>query len=347
MARLRRSDPSEPGLARKRSGRGFTYLDPSGARVTDPETVERIRDLAIPPAWRDVWICPDPWGHIQAVGVDAAGRRQYRYHDRWRKRRDQAKFERMIRFGRALPPLRVKTARHLAKKGYPKERVLACAVRLLDVGFFRVGSEEYAEENQTFGLATMQKRHVRVKDEMVTFDYPAKGGKRRIQSVVDPDVCKVLKGLKSRGDGGKELLAYREGRRWVDVKSSDINDYIKSVAGEDFTSKDFRTWNATVLAAVALAISDGRLTSRSSRKRVMSSVVREVAEYLGNTPAVCRSSYIDPRVFDRYRGGVTIRPALGAVEAIDPAGMPALHRSAEEAVLDLLQDEFESNVKAA
>ena len=347
MPRLRRSDPSEPGISRKRRGRGFAYFEPSGARITESETLERIRHLAVPPAWTEVWISQDPLGHIQAVGNDAAGRRQYLYHIRWRERRDQAKFERMIEFGRSVPAMRKAAARHLALKGYPKDRVLACAVRLLDLGFFRVGCEVYAEENDTYGLATMQKRHVKLNGGVVTFDYPAKGGKRRLQVVVDADVYRLIKGLKGRSGGGPDLLAYKEAGRWVDVRSSDINEHIKSLTGGDFTSKDFRTWNATVLAAVAVALSADKPSRKTVRQRVVSSAVRDVAEYLGNTPAVCRRSYIDPRVFDRYRGGVTIRSALGGIDSLDAQGMTALQGSVEEAVLELLQGEFEPARAAA
>ena len=202
MPRLRRSDTSEPGISRRRRGKGFAYFDPSGAPVRDPESLARIRELVIPPAWTDVWICPDPQGHIQALGTDVAGRRQYRYHDRWRARRDQAKFEHMIEFGHALPTVRRTAARHLTARGFSKERVLACAVRLLDLGFFRVGSEEYAEDNGTFGLATIQRRHVTVSGPVVRFDYRAKGGKRRVQSVADDVVAKIVRGLKKRAGGG-------------------------------------------------------------------------------------------------------------------------------------------------
>jgi DNA topoisomerase I len=337
VPRLRRVDTSEPGITRRRHGRGFVYTDPSGRRLTDREELERIRELAIPPAWKDVWICPFPNGHLQAVGTDAAGRKQYLYHPAWRARRDQAKFQHMIDFGRTLPGLRRMATKHLATEGYPRERVLACAVRLLDIGFFRIGSEDYAEQNGTYGLATIEKRHVKLEGDLVTFDYVAKGGKRRIQSVLDTDVAEVVRGLKRR-PGGPELLAYRSGRGWRDVRSEDINDYIKEITGEEFTAKDFRTWNATVLAAVSLALASEGGASKTGRNRTMAAAVRQVAEFLGNTPAVCRSSYIDPRVFDRFRGGITIQ-AVGEVESVDPETMPMLHGKVEEAVLDLLEDE--------
>ncbi len=346
MPRLKRSDSSEPGVARLRRGRGFTYVDASGRPVTDREELERIRQLAIPPAWRDVWICPYSNGHLQAVGTDAAGRKQYLYHPAWRQRRDQAKFQHMIEFGRALPKLRKVASRHLGLDGFPKRRVLACAVRLLDTGFFRVGSEGYAEQNGTYGLATIEKRHVALDGDQITFDYLSKGGKRRIQSVIDPDAAEVIRELKRRRGGGAELLAYREGRRWRDLRSEDINDYIKEITGDEFTAKDFRTWNATVLAALSLALAEGG-SSRTARKGTVSGAVRQVADFLGNTPAVCRNSYIDPRVFDRFRGGITIREAVGEVERVDPETMPKVHGRIEAAVLDLLEDEAPPTTKAA
>jgi DNA topoisomerase IB len=339
VTRLRRADCSGPGLRRRRRGRGFEYLDASG-RVDD-ETLERIRALTIPPAWEDVWICPDPNGHIQAVGTDAAGRRQYLYHPAWRERRDREKFEDMVRFARTLPKLRRIVARDLRRRAWPREKVLACAVRLLDRGFFRIGSESYAEENKTYGLATMQRRHVTLEGRgVIRFDYTSKGGKRRVQSVVDPDVYRVVAALKRRTDG--RLFAYRANGRWADVSSSDINEYIKATAGDAaFSAKDFRTWNATVLAAVALAVSGAAHRSQSAQKRAIARAVAEVAHYLGNTPAVCRASYIDPRVFDRFRDGLTIGGALAQVGDVE-RGEPATVGAIEEAVLDLLDRDFDS-----
>ena len=254
VARLKRVDCSGPGIRRRRRGKGFEYLDEDGSRI-EPSVLERIRELAIPPAWEDVWICPYPMGHIQATGIDAAGRKQYRYHDRWRERRDREKFEEMHDFARALPRLRKRVEKDLARPGMPRDKALACAVRLLDRGFFRIGSEDYAEENDTYGIATMRKRHVTVAGDEVTFDYEAKGGKRRLQTFGDPQVAGIARELKRRRGGGEELLAYKDGRRWVDVKSADINEYVKEVTGGDFSAKDFRTWSGTVLAAVALAVS--------------------------------------------------------------------------------------------
>ena len=339
VPRLRRADCSLPGFRRRRAGKGFCYLDPSGTKVDDPEVIARIRALAIPPAWTDVWICIDPWGHIQALGTDAKGRRQYRYHDRWRERRDREKFDHMLEFALALPTIRRTAADHLAQDGLTKQRVLACAVRLLDLGFFRIGTEGYAEENDTYGLATMRKRHVKVAAGSITFDYKAKGGKRRIQSVADDDVCEVVTALKERSGGGHELLAYQDSDgQWVDVKSSDINAYIKEITGGEFSAKDFRTWSATVLAAVALAVSSAVVRSRTGRKRAISRAMKEVADYLGNTPAVARSSYVDPRVVDRFESGVTILQALTALDEESGLGGLSTHGSIEEAVLDLLSD---------
>jgi DNA topoisomerase I len=312
-------------------------LDESGERVEDPEVLERIRELVIPPAWRDVWICPYPFGHIQAVGTDAAGRRQYLYHARWRARRDQEKFDEMLRFARALPKIRRTAQKHLAEAEPTRSRVLACAVRLLDRGFFRVGTEDYAERNGTYGLATMEKRHVTLgPGHVLVFDYVAKSGKHRVQSVVDPEVYAVVERLKRRR-GGNELLAFKEGRSWVDVRSDHINEYIKDVTGEDFSAKDFRTWHGTVLAAVALAVSGQAARTKTARARAVSRAVKEVAHYLGNTPAVCRASYIDPRVFDRYRDGVTIGGALERLGDVD-LGQPATQGTVEKAVIDLLEE---------
>ena len=343
MARLRRVDCSGPGIRRRRRGKGFEYLDDDGRRVTEPSVLTRIQELAIPPAWQDVWICPYPMGHIQATGTDAAARKQYRYHDKWRERRDSQKFEEMIDFARSLPRLRDRVDEDIRRRGMPREKVLACAMRLLDRGFFRIGSENYAEENDTYGIATMRKRHVKVSGHSVTFDYEAKGGKRRVQAIGDPDVAKIAKVLKDRRGGGQELLAYKVGTRWVDVKSADVNAYLKEVAGGDFSAKDFRTWSGTVLAAVALAVAGMATSSKSGRTRAKSRAVKEVSRYLGNTPAVCRASYIDPRVFDRFDGGLTIGGALPELVE-DTAAWPDVQRAVEEAVLELIADNRDSDL---
>ena len=318
-------------------------MDEDGRKVTEPEVLLRIDELRIPPAWEEVWICPYPFGHIQATGQDAAGRKQYLYHQRWRERRDQEKFDEMIAFARSLPQMRTTVAAHLAQDGMGRQRVLACAVRLLDRGFFRVGGEDYAVENESYGLATMRKEHVTVtRSGAITFDYPAKSGQRRVQSLADPEVVDVVRRLKRRRGGGDELLAYLDGRTWRDIKSPEINEYVKQVTGGDFSAKDFRTWNATVLAAFALAVSGEASRSQTGRKRAVSRAVKEVARYLGNTPAVCRTSYIDPRVFDRFRDGITIGGVLPALVDELEADNSSLQGVVEEAVLDLIAEDVQS-----
>ncbi len=340
--RLRRADCSSPGLTRRRQGKGFTYVDADGERVTEPEDLARIGELGIPPAWKDVWICPDARGHLQATGIDAAGRKQYLYHPQWRTRRDAEKFEEMVRFARALPKLRERIDADLEATGQlTRERVLACAVRLLDRGFFRIGSEEYTLQNESYGLATMRKEHVTLNPEHtgMVFDYPAKSGKRRIQGVVDPDAFEVVAALKRRRGGGPELLAYKNGRRWCDVRSPDINEYLKDATGDDFSAKDFRTWAATMLAAIALAVSGEVAGSKTGKKRAVARAVKEVSHYLGNTPAVCRASYIDPRVIDAYQGGLIIRGVLEEIADTDEVGELPIHQPViERAVLDLLNE---------
>lgn len=310
--RLRRADCAGPGISRLRRGRGFSYVDgPSGEQIGDEETLERIRQLAIPPAWKEVWVCPDPFGHIQATGYDEAGRKQYLYHERWQQRQAEKKFELVREFALALPKLRRAVTADLRRQGMPRERALACAVRLLDLGFFRIGSETYAAENESFGLATVRREHVTINRSEVVFDFPAKSGQRRVQSIRDAAARRAIEAMHRRRSGPKDLLAYRAGREWVDVRSDQINEYIQEKIGEEFSAKDFRTWHGTVLAAVALA-GEEPPRSEAAAKRAISRAVDHVSEALGNTPAVCRASYIDPRVLDRYRNGDTIRPSASA-----------------------------------
>jgi DNA topoisomerase-1 len=347
MPRLRRSDCAAPGITRRRRGRSFEYRDPSGEKVEDAATMARIAELAIPPAWRDVWICMDPLGHLQATGVDAAGRKQYLYHDRWRAHRDRQKFDSMIAFGEALPKLRGRIAKdlqpaavapgQLAPAALSRELVLACAVRLLDLGFFRIGSEDYAERNESYGLTTMLREHVTIGDELI-FDFPAKSGQRRVQAVADPESLAVVATLKRRR-GSAQLLAYRNGRGWRPLHAEEVNEYIKSVTGGDFSAKDFRTWNATVLAAIALAARSDAARSRGGPDRAVVAAIKTVSAYLGNTPAVARASYVDPRVIDRFKAGLTIAPALGSMNGGGPdLARPRVRRRIEMAVLELLGD---------
>ncbi|HET8979965.1 MAG TPA: DNA topoisomerase IB [Solirubrobacteraceae bacterium] len=335
---MRRSDCAGPGLRRVRRGRGFGYLDAAGERLDDAEDLERIRQLAIPPAWENVWICPDPLGHLQATGIDAAGRKQYLYHQRWREMRDREKFDHMLDFARALPGLRRRVLRVLRHGGeLDHSRVLACAVRLLDIGLFRIGSEEYADDEGGIGLATVPKDNVTLHDDRIVFDYLAKSGVRRVQEIQDPPSMEVVRALTRRRSGGDQLLAYRERGRWHSVRSEQISEHLKSLMGDQYSAKDFRTWNATVLAAVALA-ADGRdAQSKRARKRAIDGAVRGVSEVLGNTPAVARRSYIDPRVFDRYQSGWTIGAELDRIGGLDG---PDDRRRArlEAAVIDLLHD---------
>jgi DNA topoisomerase I len=297
--------------------------------VTDPDVLARIRNLAVPPAWEDVWICADPAGHLQAAGTDAAGRRQYLYHPEWRRRRDRGKFERIESFAERLPPLRRRVRADLTGTDLSRERVLACGVRMLDRGLFRVGSEDYATRNGSFGLATLRREHVRIGSDSAEFDFVAKAGVRQVREVADPQILPVLRALQRRRGGGQELLAWREGSRWHDVRSTDINAYLKEIAGQDFSAKDFRTWHATVLAAVALARREPP-TSATEARREVSAAIKEVATQLSNTPAVCRSSYIDPRVIDRFSEGTTIAlPRRASMEPLQPA--------VEARVLDLLR----------
>ena len=286
----------------------------------------------------------DPLGHLQATGIDAAGRKQDLYHERWRAHRDRAKFDSMVSFGERLPRLRRRVAADLRPAGAEAGRlgppvlgaelVTACAVRLLDLGFFRIGSEDYANRNDSYGLTTMLRRHVAIEGGLLVFDFPAKSGQRRVQAVADAESLAVVAALKRRR-GGQQLLAYRDGRRWRGLHAEEVNEYIKGAAGGEFTAKDFRTWNATVLAAVALAARAE--TPAGRRERAVSAAIKTVAAYLGNTPAVCRASYVDPRIVDRFKAGITIVPALGALNGDGPdLARPRVRRRVESAVLELL-----------
>lgn len=338
VPRLRRSDQSRPGVARIRRGKGFQYLDPFGQPLKDAETLARIRTLVIPPAWNEVWICPYPNGHIQAIGFDVAGRKQYLYHPQWRTMRDQLKFEHMVQFAHCLPDLRRQTRQCLMAPDMSRERVLAAAARMLDRGAFRLGSEQYASgKNATFGIATILKSHVRLgPDHTITFDFVAKHQQRQLHTIVDPDIYDILLKLKRRRTG-TELLAYKVDGRWVDVKSADINLFLKETSGGDFTAKDFRTWTATVLAAVELA---ARLDAQSAtaRKRAVAAAVKAVAASIGNTPAVCRSSYIYPRIIDDYLSGTTIAGALEELDR-DKMGEWDFREAVDAAVLSLIEGE--------
>ncbi|CPR13336.1 topoisomerase IB [Mycobacterium bohemicum DSM 44277] len=311
--RLRRSVLSAPGIKRRRRGTGFAYCGPGGEPVADPQTLQRIKDLVIPPAWKDVWISPHPNGHIQAVGVDAAGRRQYLYHTAWQQERAEEKFDRVLQLSTRLPAWRAAVAKDLSRNGLTRERVLALALRLLDRGYFRAGGEQYAEENESYGLATLLCEHVSVHRHAVEFDFPAKSGVRRKVKIEDPEVVRAVRALRRRPDCGGRLLACRTASGWADVRSDDLNARFKELVGDEYSVKDLRTWHGTVLAATAFADADPAVSGRVA-KRVESAVMKEVAEGLGNTPAVARGSYVDPRVVAGYEQGLTIAAAARRAE---------------------------------
>ncbi|HKF86918.1 MAG TPA: DNA topoisomerase IB [Propionibacteriaceae bacterium] len=333
MPRLRTVSPRDRGWTRRRAGKGFVYLNEFGQPLA-AEDVLRCKQLVIPPAWRQVWICPSPNGHIQAVGTDDAGRRQYLYHPYWRLKRDQSKHDRVLTVAARLPTARRRVIKHLQMKGMPYERAMAAAFRLLDLGFFRIGGEAYAEANNSYGLATIHKEHVSIQGRTVVFDYVAKSGQERYVALADNLVRAAVRDLLSRRDSGPELLAYEDSTGWHDINSTEINTYIKGVVGGEVSAKDFRTWHGTVIAEVSLAGAVEKSRSVSARKRAVSSAMKEVSKYLGNTPAVARKSYVDPRLVDLFHEGVTIPPALAATDRDLHDG--TTHGKIERAVLELL-----------
>jgi DNA topoisomerase-1 len=287
--------------------------------LDDEATVERIKALVIPPAWKKVWICPFPNGHVQAVGTDAAGRRQYLYHPQWQQERAEEKFDRVLEMSSRLPGWRAKVSADLAGKGLGRDRVLALALHLLDQGYFRAGGEQYAEENESYGLATLLCEHVRVRGEAVSFDYPAKSGVQRRLELADPEVARAVKALLRRGNQSERLLVCRAASGWTDLRSDDLNARFKELVGAEFSVKDLRTWHGTVLAAAAFVDTDPPV-NKTVIKRVESAVMKEVAEELGNTPAVARGSYVDPRVVEGYEKGMTIAAGLRRADRIKNTG---------------------------
>ncbi len=337
--RLRRSDSDGPGITRVRCGRGFRYVDPAGRPVTGAAEKQRLRELVVPPAWQDVWICPWPNGHIQAMGTDSAGCRQYLYHRKFREQQEAAKHEHVLEAARTLPELRSRVADDLASRGLSRERVPACAARLLDLGFFRIGNESYRRDNDSYGLTTLLKEHVSCRRGEVSFTFPAKSAKEQSRTLVDAPAYRALRSLMRRSGGGPRLFVYWQGRAWHEVRAEDLNSYLRECSGTDLTAKDFRTWHATVLAAVALAVSvQVSRDSRTARKRAVTRAVREVSEYLGNTPAVCRASDINPRTVELFEQGRTIAPDLDRLGAEASFGHPATQGEIEAAVLRLLAD---------
>ncbi|MEW2135674.1 DNA topoisomerase IB [Streptomyces sp. NPDC005409] len=335
--RMRTSDPHAPGWRRVRHGRGFRYLDTGGRPLSGADR-DRVRALVIPPAWQEVWICPWPNGHIQAVGTDAAGRRQYLYHPLFREQQDAAKHVHVQRVARSLPRLREHVTRDLAGRGLTRARVLACLTRILDLGFLRIGGERYARDNGSYGLTTLLREHVTCRRDEIRLHFPAKSGRTVTRSLVDEQAHAVVRALLRRKEPGPRLFAYREHGAWREVRAEDLNGYLRERSGQDVTAKDFRTWYATVLAAVALAVSAETADASPVRRgRVVARAVREVSDYLGNTPAVCRSSYIDPRVIELYEDGRTIAPVLGKLGQDGLFGRPATQGAVEGAVLKLLR----------
>jgi DNA topoisomerase IB len=332
MVRLRRVSVNDVGWTRRRSGRGFSYLDHAGNRLS-AEDVARIKSLVIPPAWSDVWICPHPRGHIQAVGTDAKGRRQYLYHPQWRIQRDQLKHDHVLEVARRLPPAREQVSSILASGRRDLDFAVATAFRLLDLGYFRIGSDTYTASNGSYGLTTLRRDHVRRRGHELVFSFTAKSGVEQSVRIDDPEVIEAVEVMRRRRGGGLELLAYKEGRSWYDLTATHVNDRLRQLLACEVSAKDFRTWHGTVHAAVSLARRPAE--SQTARKRAIAASMREVAEHLGNTPTVARASYVDERVIERYQSGLTIAPA---VRRADREPLPLVRQSIlERAVLRLLR----------
>jgi DNA topoisomerase I len=305
-AGLHHVSDEEPGIARRRRGRGFQYIGPDGATIRDRDERARIEALAIPPAWTEVWICPSRNGHIQATGRDARGRKQYRYHPKWREVRDETKYHRLAAFARALPRIRTRVDRDLRRRALSRERVVATVVRLLDVTTIRVGNDEYVRENRSFGLTTLHERHVELSGDRIRFRFRGKGGKAHDVDLEDPRVARVIRRCEELP--GQHLFQYVNGEgEPVDVTSDDVNDYIQEAAGDEFTAKDFRTWTGTVLAASTL----DELGAGEAPKKQLVTAIESVARELGNTPAVCRACYVHPEVIDAHGNG-TLRRRLSS-----------------------------------
>lgn len=331
--RLRTVSPDMPGWRRQKHGRGFAYLD--GTRRLSADEVERCKALVIPPAWSDVWICPHDNGHLQAVGTDDAGRRQYLYHPGWRLRRDRAKFAFMLEFAGRLPSARRRVRRDLHQDGAGLDRVCALAFRMLDLGAFRIGSERYAEDNGSYGLLTLERRHVQKVGSGLSFTYLAKSGQKRSVETQDTSLCQALEVLRARrAPGDQRLLSYRDGRQWSELRPAQLNAYLKEHLGEESSAKDFRTWQSNVIAAAALAVRPA--ATPTARKRAIAETMRATAEYLGNTPAVARSGYVDPRLVELYERGSTVDPLLARRQM--PHAGRANGAKLEAAVLSVLAD---------
>lgn len=335
--RLRHSNLGGPGITRRRRGKGFSYAGPGGEPVDDEAALRRIDELVIPPAWKNVWISTYANGHIQAVGTDVAGRRQYLYHQQWTEEWAEEKFDRVLEMSTRLPAWRERVAADLGGRGLKRDRVLALALHLLDRGYFRAGGEQYTEENESYGLATLLCEHVTVRGDVVAFDYPAKSGVQRTMEVDDADVARIVR-ARLRGVGcGERLLAHRNRGQWTDLHADDLNARFKELVGDDYSVKDLRTWHGTVLAAEAFVDADPPVNEKVI-KRVVPAVMKEVAEALGNTPAVARGSYVDPRVVAAYERERTIAAAVGrAARCRDADRRQAILEKATRALIRQVQ----------
>ena len=324
-AGLRYVSDEQPGFSRQRRGEEFEYFDTKGKPIRDEQRLLRIKRLAIPPAWSDVWICPSPNGHIQAIGRDARRRKQYRYHERWREIRDENKYDRLVNFGKALPKIRRRLEKDLALSGLPREKVLATIVQLLERSLIRVGNEEYARENKSFGLTTMQDRHVDVKGSKLRFRFRGKSGRQHEVDVTDRRIARIVSRLQDLP--GQSLFQYLDDEGNArDITSQDVNEYLREITGEDFTAKDFRTWAGTVLAAIALSTA-GEFETKKQAKANIKKATEAVAKMLGNTPTICRQCYIHPIVLETYLKG----------NSIDGLKQRTAKEFAQPAVLKLLQ----------
>lgn len=341
LAGLRYVGDRSHGIVRRRRGSGFVYLAPSGKQLRDRDSLARIRSLVIPPAWTDVWICPDGRGHIQAIGRDQRGRTQYRYHPKWREVRDGNKFQRMIEFGKTLPKIRRRVRRDLHQRGLPRERVLATVVKLLEMALIRVGIEQYTRENRSFGLTTLRNRHVEVKGASIHFEFRGKSGVDRSVDLEDRRLAKIIRACQELP--GHELFQYvdHDGQRHT-VNSEDVNGYLREIAGGDFTAKDFRTWAGTVLAAMALQEFD-RFDSETQAKKNVVAAIESVAKRLGNTKAVCRKCYVHPAVLNCYLDGSLVKSLKKNVEAKIKSSL----RPEEAVVLALLQERLAPEGKSS
>jgi len=333
-AGLRYVSDARPGIRRKKAGKGFTYIRPDGSRLTEPDTLRRIKALAIPPAWADVWICPFADGHIQATGRDIKGRKQYRYHARFRAVRESTKYEHVVAFANALPSIRERVRQDMEQRGLPREKVLATVVHLLETTLIRVGNDDYAKQNNSYGLTTLKNRHVAVDGNEVRFRFTGKSGKQWFLRLRDRRVAKIMKACQDLP--GQELLQYvDEAGNCQDVTSTDVNDYLKEITGKDITAKDFRTWAGTVLAAMALAELES-FDSAAQAKRHLRAAVEKVSARLGNTPTICRKCYIHPDVLNSYMDGKLIIELKSKAESELRGGMEDL-KPEEAAVLALLR----------